>query len=325
MNNKKALVVGGTGQIGLYLSKFLLTKKYLVFITTRGLKQETIKKINFLKIKKKISFINLRFFNYNEIKKLLIKVKPDEIYYLAGQSSVEKSFQKEYETIKTNFINCENFLKVIKDNSLNTKFFNAASSEIYGNHRNKVNLHSKKKPVSPYGKAKLQSFNLVKRYRDQFNLNAYNGIIFNTDSFLRPKKFLIPKICLSAIKSKKNKKVKIFFGDIDIIRDWSWCEEQVIFIWKHLQTKPKDFLVASGKSYKARELLEFAYGYFKLNYKDHVKFSKQFKRRKDIRSVKININPQEKKFKIYRNAKIYGKKMIIKLIEYYLNNGKQWK
>ena len=161
-------------------------------------------------------------------------------------------------------------------------------------------------------------------HRNQFNLNAYNGIIFNTDSFLRPKSYLIPKICQSAITSHKNKNIKIFFGDIDVIRDWGWCEEQIIYMWKHLQTKPKDFLVASGKFFKARELLNFAYSYFKLNYKNHIKFSKEFKRQKDIKSVKADIISQEKKNKIFRKPRIYGKKMIIKLIKYYLNNNKKW-
>ena len=108
--------------------------------------------------------------------------------------------------MKSNILGCQNFLKVIKKNSLQCKFFNASSSEIFGNHNKPININSIKKPVSPYGRAKLISYNITKEFRNKHNLKTYNGIIFNTESYLRPKSFLIPKICLSAISSSKNKK-----------------------------------------------------------------------------------------------------------------------
>ena len=316
MRKKKALIVGGSGQIGLYLSKYLLKKNYLVYVTTRKIKKKTIKNVNFLGLKDKINFVILKHFKIKNINSLFNKLTPDEIYYLAGQSYPSKSFFKKRETIESNILGCKNFLKIMKKNSSKCKFFNASSSEIFGNHKKFLNINSKKNPVSPYGRSKLISYQI----REKYNLNAYNGIIFNTESYLRPKNFLIPKICMSAIASFKNKGKINYFGNLKILREWNWCEEQVVLVWKFLQKKPQDFLLSNGMYFSATEMLFFAFNYFNLDYKKFVKTSEIFTRPKDVNSVKSNLKNQFKKNKIKINYKIYGKKLIERLINFYLKN-----
>ena len=319
MSKKKALIVGGTGQIGLYLARYLLSKNYLIYITTRKLKKKSIKNAKFLGINKKINFKILKSFTIQNIENLFNEHMPDEIYYLAGQSYPSKSFLKKKETIKSNTVGCKNFLEIIKKNSYKCKFFNACSSEIFGSHKKNVNINSKKNPVNPYGEAKLISYEITKEYRNKYKINSYNGIIFNTESYLRPKNFLIPKICLSAISSLRNKNKIYYFGNLNISREWNWCEEQVKLIWKFLQRKPQDFLLSNGKNFTAKEMLTFAFDYFNLDYRKFVKTSKAFKRLKDITFIKSNLENQFKKNKIENNNKIYGKKLIIKLIKFYIN------
>ena len=133
----------------------------------------------------------------------MLKNKPKIIFYTASQSSPGKSFKNKKETYLSNYIGCKNFLEIIKKYKVECKFVNFSSCEIYGNYKKKISVETIKKPISPYGVAKLKAHNLTKYYRDNYNLKSYNAIIFNTESFFRPKYYLVPKICLAAIKAKK--------------------------------------------------------------------------------------------------------------------------
>ena len=200
MKDKISLIVGGTGQFGICLSKFLIKKKHKVVITTRF--PNKAKKI--YKKDSKIIISKLNVLSLKNINDILIKYKPKYIFYFAGLSSPKISFKKQKETYLSNYKGCENFLKVIKKNSLNLKFLNASSCEIFAPNKSELGLKSKMKPVSPYGKAKLLSFNITKSYREQFNLKCYNAVIFNTESLYREKHFN-SKICIAAINAFKYK------------------------------------------------------------------------------------------------------------------------
>ena len=208
MKKPIAIMVGGTGQFGITLSKRLLKEKFKVIITTRSLSRAK-KKLN----NKKLDLKKLNISSKPQIKKLLLKYNPKIIFYLAGQSSPGKSFYSKKETYFSNFIGCRNFLQIIKKYKISSKFINFSSCEIYGSHKKKINLKSKKKPISPYGFAKLKAHIETKKYRESFDLKFYNAIIFNTESVYRPKSYLIPKICLAEIKAKKNG-LKTKFGNI---------------------------------------------------------------------------------------------------------------
>lgn len=315
---KIALIIGGTGQIGVYLANQLLKKKYKVFISSRKITKAKRNKFKIINIYKKVNFIKLNLYNKKKVKELIKKIKPDNIYYLAGQSSVDKSFKKPKETIISNFYGCKNVLESLKEIKFPGKFLNIASSEIFGNQKGFKSLNKKLKPVSPYGKAKLKSFNLTKSFRKKFKLKTYNAILFNCDSILRPKNFVIPKICLSAIKAFDGRKEKIKFGDLNVVRDWGWVEEYVEGIYKITQKKPDDIIIASGKYFKLKDLIKYAYKFFNLNWEDYIIQTSKLKRPEEIKEVKVKT--KQTYYKIGWKAKTDGKKVILKLIKYYLKS-----
>ena len=313
---KIALIIGGTGQIGVYLANQLLKKKYKVFISSRKITEAKRNKFKIINIYKKVNFIKLNLYNKKKVKELIKKIKPDNIYYLAGQSSVDKSFKKPKETIISNFYGCKNVLESLKEIKFPGKFLNITSSEIFGNQNGFRSLNKKLKPVSPYGEAKLRSFNLTKNFRKKFKLKTYNAILFNCDSILRPKNFVIPKICLSAIRAFNGDKQKIKFGDLNVVRDWGWVEEYVEGIYKITENKPNDIIIATGKFFKLKDIIKYAYNFFNLNWKDYIIQTNKLKRPQEISEVKVNTKQTENK--IGWKAKTDGKKVILKLIKYYL-------
>ena len=316
MKKPNAIIVGGTGQFGIILSKELLKKKIRVTITTRSVKKAK-KKLN----NKKFNLKKLNVLNTTEIKNLLLKNKPKLIFYLAGQSSPGKSFYTKRETHLSNFVGCKNFLETIKKYKIPSKFINFSSCEIYGDYKKKINVGSKKKPISPYGFSKLKAHNETKKYREKFKLKSYNAIIFNTESIYRPKNYLIPKICIAAINAKKNN-LKTKFGNIKITREWNWCEEQCKYLLKFIQKKPQDFILSNGKYFSASQMLKFAFERFKLNYKKYILIDKKFIRKNDSKIKISNFLLCLRKNKIKRLNKIYGKKLIYKLMNHYLNEKK---
>lgn len=315
MKNPVAIIVGGTGQFGVYTSKLLLEKGYKVIVTSRNIKKKKLFKIS----DKKLIYVNLDINKKYQIKRLIKKNKPSEIYYFAGQSSVVKSFYSKKETLISNFKGCKNFLDVILNTKAQCKFLNASSCEIFGKKNNKISINDKKFPKNPYGKSKLKSFNITKEYREKYKLKTYNAIIFNTESVLRSKEFLIPKICIAAINAKRFNTVTEF-GNLKISREWNWCPEQVQYLFKFLKKDPQDFLLTNGKKYSAKMMLKFAFNYFNLDYRNYTKKNKIFFRKNDVNSVNSNYKESLKKNNLSRKSKIFGKSIIFKIIKHYLNN-----
>ena len=309
-NKKVALIVGGSGQFGLSLSNFLLKKNYKVNITTRN------KAKHKKKIKKSILAHNLNIYNLKSIDKIIRKTKPNYIFYFTGQSSPAKSFYKKTETYLSNVVGCRNFLSILKKNKHDCKFINAASCEMYGNIKGKIKINSPKKPVSPYGYSKVKSFNITKKYRERYKLKSYNAVIFNSESFLRPKHYLIPKICIAALKAKKYK-IKTKFGDLNISREWNWCDEQSKYLIEFIKNKPQDFILSNGKSFSAIQMIKYAFDYLKLDYRKFVSSNSKFFREKDVRKKISDYKKCLKRNNIKRVDKIYGKFLIKKIIKYY--------
>ena len=314
MKKLVAIIIGGTGQFGITISKKLLKKNYKVIITTRSKK-----KLNSLL--PKIKFKHLNIYNKKKITEIVKKNKPNLIFYFAGQSSPRLSFRKKKETYDSNFLGCKNILEVLKKENINTKFLNMASSEMYGKINGKIKLSSPKKPLNPYGKAKLLSFNLVKDFRTKYNLATYNAIAFNTDSYLRDKNYLIPKICLAAINAHKYK-IKTTFYNVLMAREWNWCEEQCDLLMKFISKKPQDFILSNGKIYYISDMLKFAFNYFKLDYKKFILTKQKLLKKNEIKIKSSDCFYSFKKNNIITKPKIYGKKIIELMIKYYLNEKK---
>ena len=315
MNKNSAIIIGGTGQYGITLGNLLIKKKFNVIATSRNLKKITHLKKNF----PKINFIKLDIYNKKKIKKLLTKIKPNLLFYFAGQSSPSASFRKKKETLKSNFNGCKIFLDIIKNEKLKIKFINAASSEMYGHVKKKIDLQTPKHPLNPYGYAKKKSFELVKKYRDKFGMKNYNAIMFNTESTFRDKQFLIAKICIGAINAfYKNE--KLILNNTIVSREWNWCAEQCSLMIKFLSKKPQDFILSNGKSYSVKQMLNFAFRYFNLKYKNFVvtKFKKLNKN--EVKEKKSDFQKYLKKNQINFKSKIFGKRLIIKMIKSYLDD-----
>ena len=311
MKKLVAIIVGGTGQLGIITSNILLKKNYKVVITSRS-----STKIHAFK-NKNVTKYKLNIYNTFEISKLISEYKPALVFYYAGQSSPARSFYLKKQTYRSNYQGCKNFLDIIKRDKIDCKFINATSCEIYGNLNHKISVNSPKEPLSPYGLAKLKSFEITKKYRLKYAIKSYNAIIFNTESVFRKKNFLIPKICLAAINAKKkNQKTK--FGNLEVSREWNWGPEQVLYLLKFINKSPQDFILSNGKMYSAIHMLRFAFEHFKLDYRKYIiSNNKNFLRQKDVLQKSSNWKYCLKKNNIKRKNIIYGKKLIIKLIQYY--------
>tara|TARA_Y100000591_G_scaffold291253_1_gene277663 strand:+ start:163 stop:1116 length:954 start_codon:yes stop_codon:yes gene_type:complete len=316
VKNKNILIIGGTSQFGMTLCQILIKKKFNVFATSRYSKK--VQSLN--KNYKKINFLKLNIFSKKEVQKILKKTEPSIIFYFAGQSSPQKSFKKKIETYKSNFEGCKNIIEILHESKLNIKFLNATSSEMYGNIKNKIDLKTPKRPLNPYGKAKKKSFNLVKKYRDKFNMKNYNAIIFNTESYYRDENILA-KVCIGAIKAFKYKK-KLNLDNINFSREWNWCEEQCELLMKFLGKKPQDFILSNGKYFSIKKMINYAFNFFNLNYSDYlnVKFLK-FKKNKE-NNRRSNYKKYFKRNNISFESKIFGKKLIHKMINFYLKQNK---
>ena len=306
-----SLIIGGTGQFGITLKNQLNKKNKKVIITSRFKRY---------KIKKKLfEIIELNIYDKKKIYNVIKKYKPQNIFYFAGQSSPSISFVKKSETIRSNYLGCKNVLESIYNIDTNINFFYAASSEMYGKIRGRISLKKKMHPVNPYGVGKLKGFNVTKLYREKYKLNAYNIIIFNTESILRDKSFFIPKICMAAINAYKYN-LKTAFGNLNIEREWNWCDDQCELMIKFLKKKPQDFLISNGICLSAKKMLKFAFDYFNLDYKKYILKNKKFLRPVEVKKKNSDYKESLIKNKINKTNYIYGQKMINLIIKHYLKN-----
>ena len=310
-----AIIVGGTGQFGLTVAKKLIKKNYKVIITTRFNNKKNII------IKKNLKVCKLNIYNKTEIKKIIKKNNPNIIFYFAGQSSPKLSFVQKRETFKSNVLGCKNFLEILYKYNKNCKFLNASSCEIFGNIKGKIKVSSPKRPVNPYGIAKLQSYKITKFFRIKNNLKTYNAIIFNTESYLRAKDYLIPKICIAAIKAKKYGTITEF-GNFKISREWNWCEEQSEYLLKFINKEPQDFILSNGKNFSAKQMLTYAFKYFKIDYSKYILTNNKYLRKKDVQNKFSNYSSCLKRNGIKRKTIIFGEKLMKLMIKNYLDEKK---
>ena len=310
---KTAIIFGVSGQDGAYLSNFLINKNYKVIGITRNKKINNLFRLKKLKILDRIFILKGDALDKKFCKKI-ISYKIDEIYYLSGYSSVTGSFIDPETSFKSNLIGLLNILQIIKNNKLETKLFNAGSGQFYGDNKSiSYNINSKIDPNSPYGISKAASYWLVKIYREKYNIFCCTGVLFNHESSLRSSEFVTKKIVDTALKIKKNKKIKLRLGNIDMFRDWGWAPEYVEAMWLMLQaSKPEDLIIGSGKLHSIREFVNEVFKQLNLNKKNLITGDKKLKRNLDIKSYKANIIDTKKK--INWTPKIKFKEIISKMI-----------
>ena len=293
---KTAVIFGISGQDGTFLAEFLLKKNYRVIGISRDVQGSSFRNLQKLGIKDKIELASASIHDFRSVLQVIRKYKPSEIYNLAGQSSVGLSFDQPVETFESISIANLNLLEAIRFLDIPIKFYNAGSSDCFGNTLGKkVTEKDPFKPRSPYGVAKAAAYWQVANYREAYNIFACTGILFNHESFLRPERFVTQKIVKTACRIALGSDEKLMLGDISIERDWGWAPEYVGAMWAMLQQeKPDDYIVATGKTYSLTNFISEVFKYLKLNWKNHVQSNKNFLRPTDIQFIGANPEKAEK-------------------------------
>jgi GDPmannose 4,6-dehydratase len=272
LTNKRALICGISGQDGSYLAKLLLDKEYEVVGTSRDSNAGSFKNLKTLGIFDRVKLISMATSDFSSVIRVIKAVHPDEIYNLGGQTSVGNSFDLPVETVESIEIGTLNILEAIRIISAQIKFYNAGSSECFGNTGNLKAVETTPfSPKSPYAVAKCAAHWHVENYRASYGLFACSGILFNHESCLRPPQFVTMKIVSAAKLIADGKQNKLELGNIDIIRDWGWAPEYTSAMWLMLQAdSPEDYVIATGESYSLREFVAKVFDCFGLDWEKYV-------------------------------------------------------
>ena len=290
MIQKKALICGVSGQDGAYLAQLLLSKGYLVYGTSRDAQATSFSSLKLLKIRDRIALESMAHNDFRSVLQVLSKVVPDEIYKLAGQSSVGLSFEQPVETMESIAVGSLNLLEGIRFLGSSSKLYNAGSSECFGNTDSRpADEETPFRPRSPYAVAKAAAHWQVSSYREAYGLYACTGILFNHESPLRPERFVTKKIVASACRIAKGAPEKLHLGNIAVVRDWGWAPEYVDAMWRMLQQDaPKDFVIATGVSHSLREFVEMVFSELRLDWQDHVVIDPDLLRPSDLSEGRAN-------------------------------------
>jgi GDPmannose 4,6-dehydratase len=270
---KRALICGISGQDGAYLARLLLNKGYDVYGTSRDAQIASFHGLVTLGIRDRVTLESMALNDFRSVLQILVKTKPDEIYNLAGQSSVGLSFQQPVETLESISIGMLNLLEAIRFVDLPIKCYNAGSSECFGNLDGEApaNEIAAFRPRSPYAVAKATAFWITANYREAYNIFACSGILFNHESPLRPERFVTKKIISAACRISQGSSEKLHLGDTSISRDWGWAPDYAEAMWLMLQQeKPEDFVIATGETHTLEEFVEHAFVCAGLSWRDHV-------------------------------------------------------
>ena len=286
---KKALITGITGQDGSYLTEFLIQKGYEVHGVIRRASTFNSHRIDHLYKDPHLKGVKL-FLHYGDLAdpvqmiKLIYDLKPDEIYHLGAQSHVRVSFDIPEYTGNVTGLGTLRILEAIRETGVETKFYQASSSEIYGKVRETPqNENTPFYPRSPYGCAKVYSYWTTVNYRESYNLFAVNGILFNHESPRRGETFVTRKITRAAVRIKLGVEDKLYLGNLDAKRDWGYAKEYVEAMWLMLQqNQPEDFVIATGETHSAREFLNEAFNCLDLDWKKYVEIDKRYFRPAEV-------------------------------------------
>lgn len=287
---KKALILGISGQDGAYLARLLLEKGYSVFGGSRDAQITPFTNLVRLGIRERITLGSVSLNDFRSVIQTLSKIQPDEVYNLAGQSSVGLSFEQPVETMESIAFGTINLLEAIRFNGKPTKLYNAGSSECFGNLPDRpADENTPFRPKSPYAVAKAAAFWEVANYREAYDLFACSGILFNHESPLRPERFVTRKVIAAACRIAAGSKETLQLGDLAIARDWGWAPEYVEAMWRMLQQeKPDDYVVATGQTHTLQEFVEAAFAGVGLDWRQHVTTNTGFSRPNELRVSRGN-------------------------------------
>lgn len=289
-NNKKALICGISGQDGAYLAKFLIEQGYEVHGTSRDVSGSSFHNLKLLGIDDVVKLHSVSLNDFRSVLQAISAVKPDEIYNLAGQSSVGLSFELPVETHESISIGTLNLLEVIRYLGKPVRLYNASSGECFGETgKEGADESSPMRPRSPYAVAKAAAFWQVANFREAYGIFACSGLLFNHESPLRPARFVTKKIISAACRIARGSDEKLRLGDLSVSRDWGWAPEYVVAMWKMLQMdQADDYVIATGESVSLQAFVEMAFVQLGLDWKEHVVSDTSLLRPSDIRCGKGN-------------------------------------
>jgi GDPmannose 4,6-dehydratase len=286
----RALILGVAGQDGCYLARLLLQKGYEVVGTSRDALAATFPNLDRLGIRKDIKTASAAIKDFRSVLNVVQRSRPDEIYNLAGQTSVGLSFEQPVETMESIAEGTLNVLEAIRFVNRPVRFYNAGSGECFGDTGNSpADEQTAFWPRSPYAVAKASAHWLVRNYRESYGMHACTGILFNHESPLRPERFVTQKIVRAATRISAGSKERLHLGNMAIERDWGWAPEYVEAMWSIMQQdRPDDFVIATGRSESLEYFVSRAFAFFDLDWRDHVTVKKSLFRPSDIASSRGN-------------------------------------
>ncbi len=313
---KKSLICGISGQDGAYLASLLLQKGHSVYGTSRDAEVSSFRNLETLEIKESVQLESMALNDFRSVLQVLIKVEPDEIYNLAGQTSVGLSFAQPVETLESIATGTLNLLEAIRFTKAPIKFYNAGSSECFGNTDGDFAADELTpfRPRSPYAVAKAAAFWEVANYREAYNIFACSGILFNHDSPLRPERFVTQKIISTICRIAEGGSEQLILGNTNIQRDWGWAPDYVEAMYLMLQQPvAEDYAIATGKSNSLQKFVETGFAYFGIDPSDRIVIDQSLFRPSEI--MKSCGNPQKAKEKLGWQAKYEMQDIIMMMIQ----------
>ena len=288
MSRKVALITGVTGQDGSYLAEFLLAKGYEVHGLIRRSSTFNTSRIDHIYQDPHEKNPKL-FLHYGDLidgvglTNLIREIKPTEVYNLGAQSHVQVSFTMPQYTGQVDAVGAVGLLEAIRSADIDTRFYQASTSELFGSTPPPQNENSVFRPQSPYAAAKLMAYWCTVNYRDGYGMHATNGILFNHESPRRGETFVTRKITRAVAAIKAGKQDKLFLGNLDAVRDWGFAKEYVESMWLMLQQdKPDDYVVATGVGATVKDFAEAAFSRAGLNWQDHIETDKKYIRPTEV-------------------------------------------
>jgi GDPmannose 4,6-dehydratase len=280
----KALICGVGGQDGAYLARLLLGKGYHIVGTSRDAGSADFQNLEALGIRARVDVRSMDLRDARSVEQVLNESAPDEIYLLAGQSSVGLSFTEPAETLESICLGTLNVLEAMRRLTRVPRLYHAGSGECFGVHAaGGADERTAFAPRSPYGVAKAAAHWLVANYRESYSLYACSGILFNHESPLRPVRFVTRKITAAAARIARGSAERLALGRLDIVRDWGWAPEYVEAMWTMLQQNaPRDFVIATGEAHSLEEFVATAFASVGLDWREHVDIDPALRRPTDL-------------------------------------------
>ena len=322
MDKKTALITGINGQDGSYLAELLLDKGYEVWGTVKrnSVSETQSTRIEHLRETNKLNLEYADLTDMGSLISILAKVQPDEVYNLAAQSHVRISFDQPIYTANVTGVGTLNLLEAIRIVSPHSKVYQASSSEMFGNSIDEDGYQretTQMNPVSPYGCAKVFSYNICRNYRNAYNMKIWNGILFNHESPRRGTNFVTNKVVKAAVRISLGLQEKLHIGNLEATRDWGHAKDYVYAMWLMLQSdKPDDYVCATGVSHTVQDLCSYVFSSLGLDYLDHIVIDEKHFRPEELENLKGDSSKIKKE--LLWQPKYTFETMLDEMINYWL-------